>query len=70
VLVEGDNKPGLGYQIAKSISEAGINLSFVMAQIIGRRYSAVLGFESAADADKATGLKKAATAKAQRPKAA
>ena len=71
VLVEGDNKPGLGYQIAKSIGEAGINLSFVVAQIIGRRYSAVLGFESAADASKATGLiKKAATAKAQRSKAA
>src|ERR1700722_10453046 len=26
VLVEGDNKPGLGYQIAKSIADAGINL--------------------------------------------
>src|SRR6266851_2018367 len=71
VLVEGDNKPGLGYQIAKSIGEAGINLSFVMAQMIGRRYSAVFGFESAADASKATGLiKKAATAKAQQRKAA
>src|SRR6266849_2589395 len=71
VLVEGDNKPGLGYQIAKSIGETGINLSFVMAQTIGRRYSAVFGFESAADASKATGLiKKAATAKAQQRKAA
>ncbi|MGD0291565.1 MAG: hypothetical protein ABSC63_18205 [Candidatus Binataceae bacterium] len=71
VLVEGDNKPGLGYQIAKSIGEAGINLSFVMALTIGRRYSAVFGFDNAADVSKTTGLiKKAATAKAQRRKAA
>jgi hypothetical protein len=49
VLVEGDNKSGLGYQIATSIGEAGINMSFVMAQVIGRRYSAVFGFENAAD---------------------
>src|SRR5216683_1860526 len=69
--VEVDNGPGLGYQIAKSIGETGINLSFVMAQTIGRRYSAVFGFESAADVSKATGLiKKAATAKAQQRKAA
>jgi hypothetical protein len=70
VLVEGDNKSGLGYQIATSIGEAGINMSFVMAQVIGGRYSAVFGFENAADVSRATGLiKKAATAKAQQRRA-
>jgi hypothetical protein len=70
VLVEGDNKPGLGYQIAKSIGDAGINLSFVMVQVLGRRYSAVFGFGSAGDASRATGLiKKAVTAKAQQRRA-
>jgi hypothetical protein len=39
-------------------------MSFVMAQVIGRRYSAVFGFENAADVCRATGLiKKAATDK-------
>lgn len=67
LVVEGDNKPGLGHAIAKAISDAGINLSFVIAQVIGRRYSAVLGFENDADAANAARLiKKAASA----PKAA
>jgi hypothetical protein len=29
---------------------------FLVAQVIGRRYSAIFGFESAADADRAAGL--------------
>ena len=40
LLVEGDNRPGLGHAIAKAVGNAGINMSFVMAQVVGRRYSA------------------------------
>ena len=61
-LVEGDNRPGLGHTIAKAVGDAGINMSFVMAQVVGRRYSAVLGFEHEADASKAATLIKRATA--------
>ena len=43
LLVEGDNRPGLGHAIAKAIGDAGINVSFVMAQVVGRRYSALFG---------------------------
>ena len=53
LLVDGDDRPGLGAAIASGIADAGINLIFLMAQVVGRRYSAVLGFESAADAKKA-----------------
>lgn len=61
LMVNGDNKPGLGHAIAKAVGEAGINLSFVMAQVVGRRYSAVFGFEREADLSKAAPLiKKAA----------
>jgi hypothetical protein len=61
-VVEGDNRSGLGHTIAKAIGDAGINLGFVMAQVVGRRYSAVFGFESDADASRAASLiKKAAT---------
>jgi len=64
LLVEGDDKPGLGYAIAQSISGAGINMSFFVAQVIGRKFSAVLGFETEADAKTAGPLiKKAASQK-------
>lgn len=56
LLVEGDNKPGVGQAIAKAIADAGINMSFLVAQTIGRRYSAVFGFENDADTRKASAL--------------
>ena len=60
-MVEGDNRQGLGHRIAKAIGDRGINMNFVMALVIGRRYSAVFAFDSDADAGKAANLiKKAA----------
>ncbi len=53
LLVEGDNKPGLGYRIAQVIGAAGVNMAFFMAQVIGRRFAAVIGFETEDDAKKA-----------------
>jgi hypothetical protein len=32
LLVEGDNKPGLAHKIAQAVAEAGVNLSFLVAQ--------------------------------------
>ena len=52
-LVEGDNKPGSGYRIAQAIAAAGINMAFFMAQVIGRKFAAVIGFETEEDARKA-----------------
>ena len=64
LLVEGDDKPGLGLAIALALSGAAINMTFFVAQAVGRRFSAVLGFESEDDAKKATPLiKKAAASK-------
>ena len=62
LLVEGDNKPGLGYAIAKAIGDAGINMGFVVAQVIGRKYSAILGFATEEDARKASALLRKTTA--------
>ncbi len=56
LLVEGDNRAGLGHAIAKALGDAGINLGFAMAQVVGRRYSAIFGFENEADATKAATL--------------
>jgi hypothetical protein len=64
LLVEGDNKPGLGHKIAQAISGAGINMAFLMALVIGKKYSSVIGFENEADANTAASLiKKAVTSK-------
>src|SRR5712691_5188777 len=64
LLVEGDNKPGLAHAVAKAIGDAGMNLGFLVAQVVGRRYSAVVGFENEADSKNAAALiKRATTAK-------
>jgi len=61
LIVQGDNKPGLGHAIARALADAGLNLGFLVAQVIGRRYSAVIGFASDEDAKKAASLIKRAT---------
>jgi len=63
LLVEGNNKPGLGYALAQAIAEAGVDLSFLIAQVIGRKYSAVIGFVTETDAEKAKALIKKAVSK-------
>ena len=56
VLVQGDDRPGLGHAFAKAVGDAGINLSFLVAQVVGRKYSAVFGFGNEADAKAAIPL--------------
>jgi len=64
LIVAGDNRPGLGFAFAQGMADAGINMAFLVAQVIGRRYSAIFGFESDADADRAAAIiKKASSAK-------
>jgi len=63
LLVEGDDRPGLGFAIAQAIAGAGVNMTFFVAQAIGRRFSAVLGFETEADANTAAPLIKKAASK-------
>ena len=61
LMVEGNNRPGLGHTIARAISEANINLSFLMAQVVGKRYSAIVGCENDEDAKKVAALIRRAT---------
>ncbi|HZP42871.1 MAG TPA: hypothetical protein VFD84_15365 [Candidatus Binatia bacterium] len=44
LLVEGDDRPGLGAAIGRACAEAGINIAFFMAMAIGRRFAAAIGF--------------------------
>ncbi|TMQ57076.1 MAG: hypothetical protein E6K76_11635 [Candidatus Eisenbacteria bacterium] len=61
LLAMGDDRPGLGSEIAEAIAGAGINISFMVAQVVGRRYSAVFGFETEEEAQIATNLIKKAS---------
>jgi hypothetical protein len=63
LLVEGDNRSGLGRDVARAVAGAGISMSFLIAQVLGRRYSAVFGFDSEADAARAAALIKGAARK-------
>jgi predicted amino acid-binding ACT domain protein len=60
LLVTGDNRAGLCEAMARGLADAGINIAFVVAQAVGRQFSAVFGFESEADAARATTLLKKA----------
>jgi hypothetical protein len=53
LLVEGDNRPGLAYAVANTVAWAGISVQFLSAQVVGRRYSALLGFKTDEEARKA-----------------
>jgi hypothetical protein len=61
--VSGDDRPGLGHALAKAVAAAGINMTFMVAQVAGRKYSAVVGFDSDADAKKASGVIRKAAAR-------
>lgn len=62
LLVHGDNRPGLANRIARALADSGVNIAFLVAQVVGRRYSAVFGFDSEADLDKAADRIRAALA--------
>ena len=56
LMVEGDNVPGMGARMCRAVADAGINLDFLVAQVIGGKYSAVFGFENDAGARQAVSL--------------
>ncbi len=66
LLVQGDNRPGLGHAIAQAIAAAGINVSFFVAQVVDVHFSAVLGFADEAVSKQAATLIKKAVAKIEK----
>ncbi len=60
--IEGDNRQGLGYMITRALADAGINIVFLVAQVLGKKYTCLLGFENDADAGHAASLIRKATA--------
>ena len=66
LLVEGDNSPGLGHRLSRAIADAGINLDFVVAQVIGRKFSAVFGFADSEGARRSVSIIKKESAGGRR----
>lgn len=66
LLVEGDDRPGLGAAMARAVADRGINISFVVAESVGRKFSAVFGLQNDADAATATKAIKAAAGRKKR----
>jgi hypothetical protein len=56
LLIEADNRVGLGHAISKALADAGINLDFLVAQAIGRKCTVVAGFANAEDSRRAAVL--------------
>lgn len=63
LLVEGPNRAGIGFATTTAIAAAGVNLAFLVAQVIGSKFSAVYGFDSEADRRKAMSLLRKAQGK-------
>jgi hypothetical protein len=64
LLVEGDNRPGLGAAIGRGLADAGLNIAFLIAQVVGRKFAAAIGFaDESAAATAARVIKQAASAK-------
>jgi hypothetical protein len=53
----------MGFQTSRAIADAGINLAFLVAQVVGTRFSAVYGFDSVIDRDRAVKLVRKPAAK-------
>ena len=70
LLVSGDNRPGLGHAMAQALGAAGLNVSFLVAQAAGRKFSAVFGFATEVDATAAVPVIKKAGAAPKRKAAA
>ena len=66
LLVEGDNRPGLGAAIARGLAAANVNIAFLMAQVVGRRFSAAIGFDDEAGAKEGARIVKQAATPARR----
>ena len=47
LCVEGDNRPGFGYELMSRLAVAGINLRGLSVSAVGDRFAAYLAFENA-----------------------
>jgi hypothetical protein len=68
ILVEGDNRPGICFTAARALGDAGVSMDSVVVQVVGKKYQALFGFTSDADAKRAAILIKKAVEATKRNK--
>ncbi len=56
LVIEGDDRPGLAYEIATELGHAKLNINFSIFQVIDKKFSGVFGFRSDDEAVKADEL--------------
>lgn len=56
LVIEGDDRPGLAYDIASEMGHAKLNINFSIFQVIDKKFSGVFGFPSEDAAVKAEEL--------------
>ena len=56
LCLEAENKPGAAARLTAMIADAGINVRGLSAAVIGTRFIAYIGFDSAKDAETAIGV--------------
>ena len=52
--VDGTDRRGTGRAIARALADGGLNISFLVTQVIGRKFTAIFGFDTEDDAVKAS----------------
>jgi len=64
LTVSGDDRKGLGAEMARALADGGIGMAFHVTQVIGKKFTSAIGLEVAEDAEKASriiqGLRKPA----------
>lgn len=71
LLVEGDDRVGLGHHMSAALAQENVNIHFAIIQVVGKRFTGVFGFDNAEAASKAAKVIKAvagAAAKKAAPK--
>jgi hypothetical protein len=68
ILVEGENHPGVCFTATRALGVAGISMDSVVAQVAGKKYQALFGFTSDADARRAASVIKKAISATKRDK--
>jgi hypothetical protein len=68
ILVEGKDRPGVCFTAARALGVAGISMDSVVAQVAGKKYQALFGFTSDADAKRAASVIKKAISATKRDK--
>ena len=51
--MEGDNKPGAGFAVTKTIADAGISFRGLSATVFGKKFVCYIAFDSTGDASRA-----------------